>query len=73
MPGSEAELDDDASMPFGEHVGERMSDVPADYLLWLWDDGVHAQPERPIHKYIRNTWKALLSDSPDTIVKNPPK
>jgi hypothetical protein len=32
----------DASiMPFGKHSGTRLEDVPAQYLLWLWDNGVH--------------------------------
>ena len=28
---------DDNVMPFGEHVGKRLGDVPDSYLFWLWD------------------------------------
>jgi len=26
-------------MPFGKHKGQNMEDVPASYLLWLYEDG----------------------------------
>jgi uncharacterized protein (DUF3820 family) len=28
-------LNDDDKMPFGKHKGERLGDVPDDYLLWF--------------------------------------
>ncbi len=28
---------DDTVMPFGEHQGKRLGDIPDDYLFWLWD------------------------------------
>ncbi len=31
-------LTDQDLMPFGRHEGESMDKVPADYLLWLWDE-----------------------------------
>jgi hypothetical protein len=31
-------LTDISSMPFGKHSGEMMETVPANYLLWLWDE-----------------------------------
>lgn len=30
-------LTDDSEMPFGIHKGTKMSDVPAQYLLWMYD------------------------------------
>ena len=32
------ELTDESSMPWGKHQGVPMADVPADYLIWLWDN-----------------------------------
>lgn len=32
-------LKDDDMMPFGKHSDKQMIDVPASYLLYLWDDG----------------------------------
>lgn len=29
---------DDTKMPFGKHQGKRMEEVPADYLIWLYDE-----------------------------------
>lgn len=52
-------------MPFGKHKGKRMEDVPASYLLWLWDSGVWQEPHKPIHAYIKDSWSALLHDCPD--------
>lgn len=31
-------LDDESPMPYGKHEGKAMIDVPADYLLWLYDN-----------------------------------
>lgn len=27
-------------MPFGKHQGEPLEDVPAGYLVWLWNKGL---------------------------------
>ena len=31
-------LNDDSLMPFGKHKGTKMKDVPADYLLWFFEE-----------------------------------
>ena len=31
-------LTDNSEMPWGKHQGIEMIDVPADYLLWLYDN-----------------------------------
>lgn len=31
-------LTDDSLMPYGKHKGVKMANVPADYLLWLFDN-----------------------------------
>lgn len=32
-------MDDNSIMPFGKHKGEKLANVPADYLIWLHDQG----------------------------------
>lgn len=31
-------LDDDSKMPYGKYKGEKMENVPAGYLLWLYEN-----------------------------------
>lgn len=31
-------LDDDSPMPFGKYKGEKMGNIPAKYLMWLYDN-----------------------------------
>lgn len=33
------ELTDESLMPFGQYKGTRMIDVPASYLIFLYDEG----------------------------------
>lgn len=71
-------LTDESPMPFGKYgprpkgEGRKMKDVPAEYLLWLWDNGVHAQPNKDVHQYIKNAWGALTQDAPDYDPLYPP-
>lgn len=30
-------LNNDSEMPFGTHKGKKMSEVPAQYLLWMYE------------------------------------
>lgn len=32
-------LDDNSIMPFGKHKGEKLANVPAGYLLYMYDSG----------------------------------
>lgn len=32
------ELNDESPMPWGMHQGKPMTDVPADYLVWLYEN-----------------------------------
>lgn len=67
-----AALTDQSLMPFGKHKGEVLEKVPARYLLWLWDNGVHAEPHKPIHQYIKTSFSALETEAKDYIVQHPP-
>lgn len=60
-------MTDEDKMPFGKHKGKRMADVPADYLLWLWDNGVHQEPGKPVHGYIKENFKQLEKLAKDYI------
>lgn len=31
-------LTDESPMPYGKHRGTKMGNVPADYLIWLFDN-----------------------------------
>jgi uncharacterized protein (DUF3820 family) len=31
-------MDDNSIMPFGKYKGEKMANVPSDYLLWLFEN-----------------------------------
>lgn len=32
-------MNDNSIMPFGKYKGEKLANVPADYLIWLYDNG----------------------------------
>jgi uncharacterized protein (DUF3820 family) len=31
-------MDDSSLMPFGKYVGEKMANVPPEYLIWLYEN-----------------------------------
>lgn len=64
-------LTDQSPMPFGTHKDKKMEDVPADYLLWLWDNGAHGVLG-PVHDYIRENFSALETECPDRIIEHRP-
>jgi uncharacterized protein (DUF3820 family) len=47
---------DESPMPFGKHKGKKLSEVPASYLLWCYD-----QPG------MNNNWPQLLSYIEDNL------
>ena len=52
MTRQESQKFDKETMPFGKHKGQRIADVPLDYLLWLDD-----QPD-----FRRSLWRYLGSE-----------
>ena len=53
------ELIDCDLMPFGIHKGKKLVDVPASYLLYLYDDDLtHA----PLREYIKDNYDVLLEE-----------
>ncbi len=53
-------------MPFGKHKGIPMQDVPADYLHYLWQNGL-SKDKKPVAIYIRRCLNALKQETPDLI------
>ena len=47
---------DQTPMPFGKHKGKCLANVPADYLLYLYDSGLDGGPLR---RYIDDNLDAL--------------
>ena len=68
-----AKLEDHDRMPFGKHGGKKMEDVPASYLLWLWDDGWWERHTEPLGAYIADAFTALLKECPDYEPKHHPQ
>ena len=71
-------MNDESLMPFGKYRGAKLADVPASYLLWLWDkeDGLWRDaPGRvnaELRAYIVETFNALEMDETDYVVKHRP-
>lgn len=65
-------------MPFGKHKDEPMEKVPADYLLWLYDDmadqGQHDNtPARAaLWVYLEESYSALDMERKNYISKHKP-
>ncbi len=52
-------LTDESPMPFGKHKGKPMEEVPARYLLWLYDEN-KCTPE--VRWYIHENLDVLNSE-----------
>lgn len=50
---------DNTPMPWGKHKGKKLANVPADYLLWLYD---HDLKVGPLRAYIEENMDALKSE-----------
>jgi hypothetical protein len=61
------ELTDTSPMPFGKYKGLPMSDVPANYLFWLWTNGKREDKTCLVADYIRRNKSALATEHKDGI------
>jgi uncharacterized protein (DUF3820 family) len=50
------ELTDKSPMPFGRYKGEKMANVPAQYLVWLYDN---KKCDDDVRGYIENNMDVL--------------
>ncbi len=54
-----SKLEDFSPMPYGKYQGKAMEDVPASYLIWLYDNG-RASPA--VKKYIEDNMDVLQKE-----------
>ena len=56
-------MTDDSIMPFGKHKGEKLANVPAEYLLFLREEWEDRKPVLPaqieLKKYIDDNLEVL--------------
>ena len=52
-------IDDDTIMWYGAHKGKRMEDVPAAYLLWIYEN---TNPISQLKEYIEDNMEILERD-----------
>jgi uncharacterized protein (DUF3820 family) len=52
-------IDDNSIMPFGKYKGEKMANVPPDYLIWLYENG---KCYGDIKQYIAENMEVLKSE-----------
>jgi len=63
-------FNDNSIMPFGAHRGKAMINVPAKYLLWLYNNGCNHEG---IRKYIIENLDALNKEAGYTNANNAKK
>jgi uncharacterized protein (DUF3820 family) len=54
-----ATLTDNSPMPFGVHKGEKMANVPAAYLMWLYNEN---KCNREVQGYIEDNLDVLKEE-----------
>lgn len=64
---SRGKLTDESEMPFGKYKGERMRDVPPDYLHWLWVNGLREKTDFGVGEYIKDNINVLSEEHSDGI------
>jgi len=52
-------LKDTDPMPFGEHKDKPMEEVPASYLLWLYDQGIK---HNAVRRYVEKNMNFLQQE-----------
>ena len=55
-----ADLTDNSYMPFGKYKGDKMADVPASYLIWLYDN---SKCSMEVLKYIHKNHDVLVAQA----------
>lgn len=52
-------LTDESLMPFGKYKGEKMANVPASYLIWLYDEN---KCNRNVREYIEDNLDVIQEE-----------
>lgn len=55
-------LTDESIMAFGKYKGQKLANLPASYLLWLYDQGVS---NVDLRNYIKDNLRALQIEAND--------
>lgn len=53
-------MTDESIIPFGKYKGEKLANVPASYLLWLYSEGYC---QRELKKYIEDNMDVLKQET----------
>ena len=54
---------DDTLMPFGRYQGKPLIDVPARYLLWLYEKGLNQKTQQDLKLYIEDNLDVLRKEA----------
>lgn len=54
-----ANLTDDSIMPYGQYKGDKMINVPANYLIWLYDNN---KCSGNVKEYIKDNYDVLREE-----------
>lgn len=57
-------LTDESHMPFGKYKGEKMANVPASYLKWIYDEWTLPNPR---FGFVNNDVKEYIEENLDVI------
>jgi len=60
MADNQPEITDNTPMPFGKHKGKAMANIPAQYLLWLYNEGCS---HLGVKKYIISNLEGLKKEA----------
>ena len=60
-------LEDLDLMPFGKYKGKPMQDIPANYLHYLWVNGMMHDKQSNVADYIKRNLHALKQEHPDGV------
>lgn len=52
-------MDDESLMPFGKYAGQKLANIPAEYLIWLYENG---KIYGSIKDYIRENMDVLKEE-----------
>ena len=64
MTNTSYQIFDHTPMPFGRHKGKRMDEVPAKYLLWVFNEGC---THPALNKYLNDNLAALQKEAGQTM------
>lgn len=60
-------LDDDSIMPWGKFKGTKMGNIPAEYLLWLYEND---KCDEPVREYIEDNLDVIRIEIKRNNAKN---